>query len=206
MNIIAHRGFWLKPEEKNSEAAFKRAFENGFGVETDLRQYDGRLIVSHDPPVQPVFEFARFLELAALSGTTLAINTKEDGLAPDLAEAMNDHPDTDWFAFDMAVPDMLPHFARGLPTFTRISDIEPEPVCEKETQGVWLDAFYGDWWSLDVLDNILATGKRLAIVSPELHGRDYQKVWKMLANWDNPARNQVLICTDHPDKCREMLG
>ena len=46
MKIISHRGFWKESKEKNSEAAFKRSFENGFGLETDIRDYNGDLVVS----------------------------------------------------------------------------------------------------------------------------------------------------------------
>ena len=48
MEIIAHRGFWISAEEKNTQTAFLRALENGFGIETDLRDFDGTLVISHD--------------------------------------------------------------------------------------------------------------------------------------------------------------
>jgi glycerophosphoryl diester phosphodiesterase len=50
--ILAHRGYWLEPGEKNSLSAFRRAFEGGFGIETDIRDLDGELVVSHDPPTR----------------------------------------------------------------------------------------------------------------------------------------------------------
>lgn len=37
MKIISHRGFWHNPSEKNTEMAFCRSFELGFGTETDVR-------------------------------------------------------------------------------------------------------------------------------------------------------------------------
>ena len=37
MKILAHRGFWMNESEKNSREAIKRAFDYGFGIETDLR-------------------------------------------------------------------------------------------------------------------------------------------------------------------------
>jgi nucleoside-diphosphate-sugar epimerase len=48
MNIISHRGFWLKDEEKNTIQAFERSFEFGFGTETDIRDYKGELVISYD--------------------------------------------------------------------------------------------------------------------------------------------------------------
>ena len=49
--ILAHRGFWTEPAEKNSREALERAFREGFGIETDIRDRNGALVVSHDPPV-----------------------------------------------------------------------------------------------------------------------------------------------------------
>ena len=37
MRILAHRGFWNSKEERNSIVAFEKAFQNGFGIETDIR-------------------------------------------------------------------------------------------------------------------------------------------------------------------------
>ena len=38
MKIIAHRGYWLIDDEKNTELAFERALRANFGIETDLRK------------------------------------------------------------------------------------------------------------------------------------------------------------------------
>ena len=46
MKIIAHRGFWIKDSEKNTVKAFERALENGFGIETDLRDYNQKIVAS----------------------------------------------------------------------------------------------------------------------------------------------------------------
>lgn len=42
MQILAHRGFWREKKEQNSLASLAKAFEMGFGIETDLR--DGGVI------------------------------------------------------------------------------------------------------------------------------------------------------------------
>ena len=49
MQILAHRGRWRSPSEKNSEGAFRAALSAGYGIETDIRDFDGRLVISHDP-------------------------------------------------------------------------------------------------------------------------------------------------------------
>ena len=46
--IIAHRGLWKKPSEKNSKLALFKALENGFSIETDIRyDKDIGLVISH---------------------------------------------------------------------------------------------------------------------------------------------------------------
>ncbi|EHZ0305119.1 hypothetical protein K4888_001154 [Campylobacter upsaliensis] len=48
MQILAHRGFWREKKEQNSLASLAKAFEMGFGIETDLRDGGGNLLLSHD--------------------------------------------------------------------------------------------------------------------------------------------------------------
>ena len=50
MKIIAHRGFWKKPEKQNTLGAFYAAIKKGFGIETDVRDYKGKLVISHNVP------------------------------------------------------------------------------------------------------------------------------------------------------------
>ncbi|EAI9482035.1 hypothetical protein GZ521_001197 [Campylobacter upsaliensis] len=41
MQILAHRGFWREKNEQNTLASLAKAFEMGFGIETDLRDGGG---------------------------------------------------------------------------------------------------------------------------------------------------------------------
>lgn len=43
MKIIAHRGYWIDSSEKNSSNALRKALEQGYGFESDLRDYCGDL-------------------------------------------------------------------------------------------------------------------------------------------------------------------
>jgi glycerophosphoryl diester phosphodiesterase len=54
MKIIAHRGMWFNKHEQNTLVAFERALENGFGIETDFRDFNGSLVISHDLPLENV--------------------------------------------------------------------------------------------------------------------------------------------------------
>ena len=50
MKIISHRGFWLDLDQKNSKFAFNNSVENNFGTETDIRDLNLKIVVSHDMP------------------------------------------------------------------------------------------------------------------------------------------------------------
>lgn len=63
INIIAHRGYWLNPSEKNTTLAFSRALQYGFGIETDFRDFDGALVVSHDPPSASSMKISELVHL-----------------------------------------------------------------------------------------------------------------------------------------------
>jgi glycerophosphoryl diester phosphodiesterase len=201
--ILAHRGFWKAPSEKNAAVAFERAFAAGYGVELDVRDFAGELVISHDPPRDRGLTFDALLDLhdRVDPTTPLAINIKADGLAAEVKAALSRHQASDMFVFDMSVPDTL-HYARdGARLFTRYSEYEPHPALYETAAGVWLDCFEQDlWWGREAVERFLADGKQVAIVSPELHRRDHAgawAVWRALAQ--ETGTNGLMLCTDLPD-------
>lgn len=60
--ILAHRGLWREPAERNSLAALEAALAESFGVETDVRDLGGQLVISHDPPGPGTLPLAAFLD------------------------------------------------------------------------------------------------------------------------------------------------
>jgi len=204
--VLSHRGYWKVPAEKNSEAAFRRSFDLGFGTETDVRDHAGELVVSHDPPLGPEMPFSVFLELLGDRNLPLALNVKADGLASAVRDAMGRTRLTNWFVFDMSIPDTLHHLAAGNPVYTRQSEYEPNPVLAERAAGVWLDGFAGEWWGADTVAGWLGRGKSVCVVSPELHGRDYLPAWRTLKGSDFAATNNVYLCTDHPERAADYFG
>jgi hypothetical protein len=201
MKILAHRGHWLAPAEKNSFAAFDRAWSGGYGIETDLRDRDGEIVISHDLATREAMTLARLLEAHAAQGpdTPLALNIKADGLQGALAQLLARYRVRDFFVFDMSIPDTLHYLRAGIPVFVRLSEHEPETALLDRAAGVWLDAFDGEWWALDTVRALCARGKTVAIVSPELHGRPHQDLWRALAGLEQTVRDRLMLCTDFPD-------
>lgn len=202
MLILSHRGFWLSPLEKNTLAAFERSFQQGFGLETDIRDYQGGLVVSHDIPDAAALSFDDFLQVHRRINARLplALNVKADGLQALVKNLLNKYDVTDYFTFDMSVPDMLGYLNADINVFTRHSEYEPNPACYGQADGVWLDGFHGEWWSETLVEQHLEQNKKVCIVSPELHRRAYLPTWKKIKSYSWCAHPNVMLCTDFPQQ------
>lgn len=202
MKILAHRGHWLERQKKNSFAAFERAWSGGYGIETDLRDLDGDIVVSHDPPERGAATFESLLQAYTERGheTTLALNIKADGLQGAVARLLTKYRVRNFFVFDMSVPDGLHYLKAGLPVFVRLSEYEPQTSLLDRAAGVWLDAFEGEWWTLDTVRALHARGKSIAIVSSELHGRPHEALWQALRPLAAKIGDEIMLCTDFPEE------
>jgi hypothetical protein len=201
MQIISHRGYWKSPGEKNSEVAFDRSFSMGFGTETDFRDYNGALVISHDVPDSSSLPMERFFEIYSQynANVPLAINIKADGLQKLLKEAMTRLGIENYFAFDMSIPDTVGYMDCGFRFFSRQSEYELQPAFYDRCAGIWLDAFIDIWYDLDLILDHIAKGKQVALVSPELHKREPTKLWNFIKETQLYKNNQVILCTDLPE-------
>ena len=208
MPSLAHRGLWSEPDERNTLDAFRGAFAHGWGVELDVRDRDGVLVISHDPPAADALTFAAVVEAYVAHGCPgrLAVNVKADGLEALVAEALSPVDAARWFAFDMSVPDSLRYASAGLPYFSRHSEIEPDPALYADSCGVWLDDFYGGFVTEARIAAHLEAGKHVAVVSPELHKRDHLPVWDEWRRWSVWGSDRVHLCTDHPHQAEEVFA
>ena len=204
MRILCHRGVWTTRGDQNTLDAIRAAWKQGWGIETDVRDLDGQLVVSHDPPTHGALPFSELIDawVADGSGTSVALNIKSDGLAPLMAAATAGTDMSDHFVFDMSVPDQVAWLSSpgsAVPVYTRWSDIEREPVLDPRVTGIWLDAFHDDaWWSAEQVLDRMSRGLAVAIVSPELHGRNPDPVWQRLRSHGLHTHSALSICTDEP--------
>ncbi|WP_290873657.1 hypothetical protein [Aquabacterium sp.] len=205
MKIISHRGYWKSEEEKNTNIAFDRSFNLAFGTETDIRDFDGELVISHDPARRGAIKLKDFLESYKnlTNELPLALNIKSDGLAFKLAEHMKERQ-LDWFSFDMSIPDTRHHLAAGNPVFIRVSEFERHPPWLEKSAGIWLDAFESIWYDRALIESYLRKNLKVCVVSAELHGRDHADLWDLLRPLaQNP---NLLLCTDLPELARSYFS
>ncbi len=202
MLILSHRGYWKTPEEKNSVIAMERSFSMGFGTETDVRDYKGELVISHDIPDESAISFRQFLDIYSQydKNLYLALNVKADGLQAKMKNILEEYKLKNYFVFDMSVPDGLIYLKHNMNAFTRQSEYEKEPSFYDKARGVWLDCFEGDWIDQDVINGHLSNQKMVCVVSPDLHKREHLNVWKKYL----PLRqkNNFFLCTDYPEEAK----
>lgn len=205
MIILSHRGYWKVAQEKNTLRAFERSFLMGFGTETDIRDYKGELVISHDIADEKCIKVKDFLQTYKdfNEGLPLALNIKADGLQLKLKSLLEQFNIENYFVFDTSVPDGLLYLKHGIKTFTRESEYEVTPSFYDKAEGIWMDEFYHHWIDMTVLQKHISKGKKICIVSPDLHNRDYKKEWKEYKQIDKELEyKDIMICTDHPEEAK----
>jgi hypothetical protein len=206
---ISHRGFWLKPEEKNTETAFRRALEAGLGIETDIRDRNGEAVIAHDVADPGTLTLADFLKLynEHPARPMLALNIKADGLQALVKQQLESHGVDNYFVFDMSVPDMLGYRSQGMRYYARVSEYELAAVGIDQADGVWLDQFDGDWVDEAAVGRFADLHKDVCIVSPELHRRDPRTAWERYRRIsEQPRHGRIYLCTDFPSRAREYFA
>jgi len=196
MRIISHRGIGFGAEQNTLEA-FKESFNFGFGTETDIRDYNGKLVVSHDIADAASMSADEFFAIAkGYPHCELAINIKADGIGGLLREALSLQRITRYFVFDMSVPQMIEYRGIGLRYFSRQSEYETSPVLLDDADGVWVDSFLTDKWiDSRLIQGYIAGSKTVCIVSPELHKRNHKDLWQRLKDIEH---GKLMLCTDYP--------
>jgi hypothetical protein len=209
MIILSHRGYWKGLSEKNRPIAFERSFKLGFGTETDIRDYKGELVISHDIADETGISVAHFFELYNRFDTSLplALNIKADGLQEKLKALLVEYKIENYFVFDMSVPDGLGYLKNDFNVFTRQSEYEKEPSFYNESTGIWLDEFQGHWITKDVIENHQKNNKQICIVSPDLHKREYKVEWEHYKEIEKALGiKNLMLCTDYPEEAKEFFS
>jgi hypothetical protein len=206
MNILCHRGFWLTSEEKNSLVSFERAFSFNYGVETDIRDFNDKLVVSHDIPTRDkLLYFEDFLELYNQSNGSgfLALNIKSDGLQSKLKKALDEYQIQNYFVFDMSLPDTLGYIKNKFVTAIRLSEYEQQNSLFEFCEYIWLDSFVDVWYNINFIDDLISKGKKVVVVSSELHKRAHLPLWELLRKYS--WNNNIYLCTDFVDEAERFF-
>lgn len=162
-------------------------------------------MVEHDLPDESALPISAFFDCFKehRQAGKLALNIKGDGLASVLKEKLDELQITEYFCFDMSVPDTLQYLASKVTFYCRCSDLEPFVPLSRDRAGIWFDALMEGNADIEQAIEALKRGEESCLVSPELHGRPYVSVWK---DWKNRLEKEteniltdLAVCTDFPD-------
>jgi hypothetical protein len=199
MKIVAHRGMWDKAIDQNTIPSFKRAVKYGCGIETDVRNLRGNLVISHGLVSESPLSFDTALGSIApdliVKKLPLCINIKEDGLVEMIKKSLLPYPALDYVIFDAAFPELYKFAKNKIPYLCRISDYEVFNKLIEDCSGIWLDSLDSDWITHNKLSEINSYKKRIFIVSPELHSREFEDFWEILRIFDFEV--ETFLCTDN---------
>ena len=197
--IYAHRGIWRNASEHNSLESVKKADSLGFAIETDVRIIDDRIIIGHDPYRNTCADI--FEEIVGF-GCKFAFNLKCDGMLPELLSYKNQILRSGSFVFDGSIPEMLKFRNSCVPYALRLSEFERE--LPRESDIVWVDGFYSDWYIDNFYIRSLMQSKLIVIVSPEIHKREKGNVWDWVLRERDSGNTNLNICTDYPVELADM--
>jgi glycerophosphoryl diester phosphodiesterase len=208
MKIISHRGLWSSKPYQNTIQAFQQSFNNGFGIETDIRDFNGELVISHDVADEKSTSLEKFFELynSINNSLTLALNIKSDGLQNKLEHLISKYAIENYFVFDMSIPDHKQYINKKLLTYLRLSDYESDLSLYDYSFGIWLDAFDKIWYDKDLISKHTSLNKQVCIVSEELHRRDHNHHWNFLLKEKIHLLDNVILCTDFPELAKNFFN
>ena len=169
-----------------------KEIEDELGLEIDIRDYNGEIVLSHDLPDEQSIKFQDFLKYVR-KNNFLAINVKSVEIESKLKKVLSESQISNYFTFDWPIPSLRKALSYDLKCAFRLSEYEKDvfPNCN----WVWIDSFHEIWYDVDFLISLKKSGTKLALVSPELHDRksDMKKVKDIINSVKVDA-----ICTDLP--------
>lgn len=214
IEILAHRANidGTQRDRENSLSACERALKAGYGLEIDLRRSaEGAFYLSHDPAAVSVDNqlsaFARLFRM--YPECTIAVNVKELGYEEDLILMQHDGVFGNrsyYFDFELLESPITVQTQRRMRLLSggatvrlaaRLSDRGEslERCLSMPAEIAWADEFDGNWLQASDIERLRDAGRRVYVVSPELHGRDnaarYQR-WADFKTWNVDG-----LCTDY---------
>jgi glycerophosphoryl diester phosphodiesterase len=222
MEILAHRANLAGPcpPMENSVEACRRALEDGFGLETDLRRdSDGLFYISHDAaPRTKENALESYLDLFRIHAEQpLAVNVKELGYEEALVELQRKSAFGQrdfYFDFELLEPSAPGRAQHRLATLNggktrtaaRLSD-RGEPLVQAlsiPAHAVWADEFDSLWLREPDIAAIHHAGRLVYAISPELHGfgpAERRGRWAQFKDWKIDG-----LCTDYALEARDFFG
>lgn len=167
---IAHR-----VNELNDEIA-ERIFKDADGIEFDIRDSNGELIVHHDAFAKPETcqLFDDFLEHCPTDKLYI-VNVKAEGIEERVIAALTKRGIHNFFLLDCGLPAMYKLSQKGerrlAIRFSEYESLETVRLMKDRVQWVWVDVFSVLPLTTQSIQQIRDWGLKICLVSPELQGQ-----------------------------------
>jgi len=168
------------------------------GVEIDIRDYDGDLVLTHEPLTKgdSLEEY-----LQNYHHKFIIFNVKCDGLEKIIKELALKYNINDYFFLDSATPTLIWSLDKGVTDKFAVRFSEREPIefalsFKGKVEWVWVDCFY-DLPFTEENYHLLKDNFKLCLVSPELQGYPLERIQEFKEKLKQFPIDAV--CTDYPD-------
>lgn len=192
MIIISHRVNTIaKLEQTSSE----------YGVEVDLRDHGGRIIVQHDAlkDGEPFEEYIKHYR-----HRFIILNVKCEGIEQEVLSLIRGRDIEDFFLLDLSFPAIVKLIRRGERRIAlRFSEHEPIDGClalAGKVDWLWVDCFSDYPAQIPHRERVLKAFKT-CLVSPELQGRDPLRADRMREVVE--LYRASAVCTKFPESWRQ---
>jgi len=172
-----------------------------YGVEIDVRSYNNRIILNHDP-----MKSGEFLDnwLRKYNHKFLIINIKEEGLEKYIIKILKNKKIKDFFFLDQSFPFLIKTLnsneTRCAIRFSEYEDIKTINNLKKKINWVWVDHFSKFPLNKSTSDNLKKKKIKICIVSPEIVKKTSVKSLKKLKNSIQKKNIHIdAVCTKNPE-------
>lgn len=173
---------------------------HNFGVEIDVRSFNGEIILQHNP----LEAGERFIDwITHFNHELLILNVKEEGLEVNLISILKNYNINSFFLLDQSFPSLY-RMSQNSPQLVsiRASDFEPISTSILLNPGwVWLDSHSGNWeYLIESMALLKETKVKTCLVSPELQRQDSKGELMMLKTMIRKKSLEFdAVCTKSPD-------
>jgi len=191
MEIIVHRRNKLDDLKVTS---------NEFGIEVDIRSYNDKLILQHDPFIKGDYfeEWIKYYKHG-----TLILNVKEEGLEYKILDLLRINNINSFFFLDQSFPFIIKTLNKGENRIAlRVSEFESIETAlnlKNKVQWVWVDIFSKFPLSKYEYKKLKEAKFKLCLVSPELQKLNNVRINKLKSYLKEENILFDAVCTKKPE-------
>ena len=172
-----------------------------YGVEIDVRSYNNKIILNHDP-----MKNGEFLDnwIRKYNHKFLIINIKEEGLEKYIIKILKNKKIKDFFFLDQSFPFLIKTLnsneTRCAIRFSEYEDIKTINNLKKKINWVWVDHFSKFPLNKSISNSLKKKNIKICIVSPEIVKKTSIQNLKKLKNSIKKKNIHIdAVCTKNPE-------